>query len=513
MRVDRVTGAPGSGPSPAGRAPEPAGVVGAVAAFAVGVLSGAALPALTMLTGYTDLTPFAPVRAGVLAPVVLALAVAAGALPYRVGGWPVALAGLLLAGVTDLVAAGGMLLPANAVAAGHVSAFLVGAVGVGLALGGVLLVAGGSVRAVRVPVAVGLAAGLVGQPAYRALLRAALPVPGRVQPYQISLWLAVALVAAALLLSWRRGRPGPAGGSLRWTPVPVVAAVGLLVAAGFAVRWSVVRARLRPGPGLEEAAVTAARMLVVPLTVVAGLLLLGYALRALGVVGARWVVLAVAAGPIAVTGGGPTGVVAPAVTVLAALTGLAAVAGGVALTRYAERILPWDALGIVLTAVALPLATPAVRLELPVAAGAGVVLTALGLGLALGSGLTLVVTREPGLAWQSVPLPAPAPGPVSRPAPAPGPVSRAAPVSRADVDKGWRSATLLVGAAGWVLAAQAATPLAIRAQVAPPGLLPPLTLPLLTVAAAVLLALLFGLGLLVDRGRPAPEPVVVRRTT
>ncbi|MFI6822381.1 hypothetical protein ACIBJE_15710 [Micromonospora sp. NPDC050187] len=507
MRVDRVTGAPGSGWSPAGGPPGPAGVVGAVAAFAVGVLAGTALPALTMLTGYTDLTPFAPVRAGVLAPVVLALAVVAAALPYRVGGWPVALAGLLLAVATDLLTPGG-LLPTNAVAARQASAFLVGAVGVGLALGGVLLVAGGSARAVRVPVAVGLAAGLVGQPACSALLRAGLPVPGRVQPYQISLWLAVALVAAALLVSWRRVGPGPAGGPLRWTPVLVVTAVGLLVAAGFAVRWSVVRARLRPGQGLEEAALTAARLLVVPLTVVAGLLLLGYALRALGVVGARWVVLAVAAGPIAVTGGGLTGVVAPAVAFLAVLTGLAAVAGGVALTRYAERIMPWDALGIVLAAMALPLAAPAVRLDLPTAAGAGVVLTALGLGLALGSGLTLVATREPGLAWQPG---AAATVPPSGVVPPSGTVPPAGTVSLAEADRGWRSATLLVGVAAWALAAQAATPLAIRAQVPPPGLVPPLTLPLLIVAAAVLLALLFGLGLLVDR-RPAPEPVAVRRT-
>ncbi|MEU4566834.1 hypothetical protein [Micromonospora sp. NPDC023956] len=459
-----------------------------MAAFAVGALAGAALPALTMLTGHTDLTPFVPVRAGVLAPLVLALAVVAGGLPYRIGGWPVALVGLLLAAVADLVAAGGPP-PTTAVAAGHVPAFLVGALGVGLALGGVLLVAGGAARAVRVPVAVGLAAGLVGQPAYGVLLRAVLPVPGRVRPDQILLWSAVALVVAALLVTGRPDAPRPVGGSPRWSPVLVVAAVGLLVVAGFAVRWAVVRARLRPAPGPEEAALAAARLLVVPLTVVAGLLLLGYALHALGVVGARWVVLAVAAGPVAASGAGLTGVGTPGVAVPAALTGLAAVAGGAALTRYAERIMPWDALGIGLAAMALPLATPALRPDLPAAAGAGALLTALGLGLALGSGLTLVATREPG------------------PAPSPGAVSGA------DADRGWRSATLLVGVAAWALAAQAATPLAVRAQVAPSGPVPPLTLALLTVAAAVLLALLFGFGLLVDRRAAPGEPVGVRRTS
>ncbi|WP_091451517.1 hypothetical protein [Micromonospora inyonensis] len=357
-----------------------------------------------------------------------------------------------------------------------------------MALGGVLLAVGQAARPARAPVAVGLAVGLACQPAYAAVVRSAVAERGPIPSFPVQLWLALGVTVVAALLAYRRrgAAPRPVPSPLRWTPVIVVVLAGLLVLGGLLVRSWMVRAfRVSPdglaGPRREQAVETLANHSTVAIAVVAGLVLLWYAHRAVGLVGARWVVLGFAAAPVSLVAWALDLATSPRRVLLVAVTGLVAVSAGALLARHAARVLPWDALGVALAAVALPLAAPAVRAELPSALTVGPVLAALGLGLALGFGLTFPATRDPDEEDGS--------GAVD-----PG------------IERGWLPAALVLGFVAWTLTAQALSPVAVRAQFQNVRSEPTFTLPVLVGTAALLLALLFAFGRVVDRLRDLDTP-------
>ncbi|SCL41033.1 hypothetical protein GA0074692_6107 [Micromonospora pallida] len=448
-------------------------LVAAIAAAMVGAAFVSALPYLVLSTGLTDLVPSEPLRAGVLGPAVFALAAASALTLYRVTGWLVAAAGLLLVTVADQFTAATLLFPADAPTLGRLVAHLCAAVGLGLAVGGVLLAVGQATRRARTPLAAGLAVGLTCQPAYAAVVGVAL-FRGPLQPLPAQLWLALGFTLVAGLLAYRRRRaaPRPVPSPLRWTPVVVVLLAGLLVLGGFLVRSWVVRAfRASPdglvGPRRAQAVETFTHHSTVVIAVVATLALLLYAHRAVGLVGTRWVVLGFAAAPVSLAGWAFNLTISSRRVLLVAVVGFTAVTAGAMVARHAERILPWDALGVAVAAAALPLALPVVREELPSALLVGPLLAALGLGLALGFGLTSAATRD------------------------------AEDRSVEPTERGWLPATLVLGFVAWTLTVQALAPIAVPAQFHIRAE-PTFTLPVLVGAAALLLVLLFAFGRVVD---------------
>lgn len=455
-------------------------LVDALAAITVGVVFAVRGLPLAAQSGFADLVQGAPVRAAALASALLAVAVAASALLTRLPGWPVAAAGLLLAFLADLVpgADGSALLPTEQASTGQLLAALAGAAGTGLALGGALLAVGQVSRPARWPIAAGLAAGLVLHPVSSGLVHAALPdrYAASGQPSDVQLWIAVLATVFAALVAHRRSIDAPSAGAVRLRPGPVivVAVAALLTLLGLLLRWWVVQQfRLSPdgfaGPRRERAVEAFAHFSTVAVAMVVGLVLLGYAYRAGRAVGARWVVLCVAAGPISLFGLRLDFASSPQRAYLVTVAGVVALTAGAALARYAARLLPWDAFGVALAAVALPLASPVVRVELPSSETVQPVLTAIGLGLALGFGLAFAATGSPG---------------------------------PDDGDDACRPVGLLVlGPAGWVLSAQALAPVVVRAQFDGPYQGPSLTIPVFAGVAALVLVLFFGFGRVVDRIR------------
>jgi hypothetical protein len=455
--------------------PEP---VQAVAAFAVGVLVAARGLALLVQSGYTDLVEGTPVRTAPVAAVLLAVAVAVVALLPRLPGWPVAVGGLLLVAVADQVAGGDPV----ALVAGYPSTARVvvpavlAAVGVGVALGGVLLAVGRTPREARWLPAAGLAAGLVLQPVATLLVQDALPdrYARSVSPATAQLWVAVLLAVLAALLAYRHALDGPTPpvGRPAVRPVLVIAVAAGLTLAGLVARSWVVRTfRVSPdgfaGYRRTRAVEAFGHWSLVLLAAVVALVLLWWAYRAGGVAAARWVALCVGAGPATLSGFRLAYRAAPQSVFLVTVTGVAALTAAALLARSATRALPWDAVGLVLAAVAMPLGSSVVRAQLPSATQVQPVLTVVGLGLALGFGLSAAALA------------------VTRPA----------------VEPGLLTGLLVLGPAAFVLAALALAPVVIRSQSDGPYREPLLTVPVFVTVAAVVLVLLHAFTRAVARLR------------
>ncbi|NES31167.1 hypothetical protein GCE86_21410 [Micromonospora terminaliae] len=491
-------------------APTPSGirstVAGALAAVAVGAFFGARGLAVARQTGFADLAqgfPFGPseftvtlvaLAGGALLAVVPAGVAAFGRLP----GWPVTAAGLALDYLVGELALdhGAGLVPRQSPTTGQVLTVLASALAAGLVLGGALLALSRPTRSLRWPLAAGLAAGLVLHSAVEDLLRlgagvVGYPDGGRAWPLQVGVTLLIVVVAAVLA---HLDRPGPAARSGRPRIGPLVAAAvaALLTLGGLVIRWWVVDVfRLSRdglvGPRREQFVGSFAYFSPVAVAIVAALVLLGYAYRAGRAVAARWVVLGFAAGPLLLVGlqlafAGDRAQAYPVV-----LAGLTAVAGGAALARFRSGLLPWDAAGLLLAALAMPLAAPVVRAELPATGQVSPLLSAIGLGLAVGFGLTLTATTSDTTAPAAT---APAGG-----VPGGG-------VADGGVEESGRVAGVLaLGMAALVLSALALAPPLLSGWANGRGGEPPLTIPVLVGVAALVLVLLFGFGRAVDRIR------------
>ncbi|WBC17909.1 hypothetical protein O7600_14280 [Micromonospora sp. WMMA1998] len=493
--------------------PAAATVAGAVAAVAVGAYFGTRGLAVARQAGFADLVqgfPTGSLRLGgtlvaLGAGALLAVVLAAVAVVDRLPGWPVALTGLALDYLAGEVVLrqGAALVPQQPPTAEQVLAVLVAATGAGLALGGALSAVARSAPARRWPVAAALAAGLVVGPGVEDLFRRAagdgVASGGRGWSAQVGVSV-LAVVVAAVLSHRESGRPartataGPAGtptaepgepaepaepGRRPAGRAPIGAAVATAVAAvltlaGLVTRWWVVDVfRLSPdglvGPRRARFVESVAYFSPVAVAVVAGLVLVGYAWRIGRAVAARWVVLGFAAGPLLLLGLrlGFVGERSQAYLVL--LAGAAAVVAGATLARLRPALLPWDAVGLLLAALAVPLAAPTVQAELP---GTGTLVvslpSALGLGLALGFGLVLAASG---------------------------------PGDDADREPGRTAGILALGAAATVLSALALAPTVIRGLGLGPSAGVALTVPVLVAVSALVLVLLFGFGRAVDRIR------------
>ena len=509
-------------------------LVGVVAAAAVGLLVAARGFHLTLYAAFTDLLARGPMETGVYAAAVLAVAITVPALLPRLPGWPVAAAGLAVFLAADLTVADvtKVLLPIELGTTREVAIALAVTAGLGLALGGVLLALAQASPAAAWWVGAGLAAGLVLHPVSSELFRAVLPrraeypplAPtaqrGIVDPVDLELWLALGLVVVAAVGAYIRGSGYGPVGSARFRPgAPgAVMAVAALLLLGLALRMGTIRElRLSSDEmaGRDPAIELFAQVSAVVLAAVVALLLTAYAYRLGRARAARWVVLGAAAAPVTVVVFPDAGPSSGTRTSLVLLLGILAVAGGALAGRHAARMLPWDAIGVVVAAAAAPLTWPVVRSELPSADTVGPVLVAVGLGLAFGSGIVLVTgpaetapigaagtvngravgPRVVGPAGDSTASPAAADAPaVARVGEPTGGRTRHASVNRAGV--------LVLGPAALMLCATALAPVVLSSQVR--GLTeqdPSFTLPLFTMVGAVLLALLFGFARAVDRLR------------
>ncbi|GGS07699.1 hypothetical protein GCM10010169_60710 [Micromonospora fulviviridis] len=504
-------------------------LVGVVAAAAVGLVVAARGFPLALFAAFTDLLAHGPMGWGVYAAAVLAVAIAVPALLPRLPGWPVAAAGLAVFLAADLTEADVMmkaLLPIEVGTTREVAIALAATAGLGLALGGVLLALVQAAPAAMWWVGVGLSAGLVLHPVGSELFRAVLPrraehpsfAPaqrGIVNAIDVEVWLALGLVVVAAVVAYvRRSGYGPVA-SARFRPgAPVaVIAVAALLLLGFALRSATIR-ELRLGSdemaGQDATIESFAQVSAVVLAVVVALLLTAYAYRLGRAPAARWVVLGAAAAPVAVFEFPYDGPSSGTRTSLVLLFGILAVAGGALAARHAARMLPWDAIGLVVVAAASPLAWPEVRAELPSADTVGAVLVAVGLGLAFGAGIVLVTD----------PAGTPPIGPAATVDGRTGGDSAAGPavadtpaVALVDDPTGGRTrhgsnlaGVLVLGPAALMLCASALAPVVLRSQVG--GLMeedPSLTVPLFTTVGAVLLVLLFGFARAAGRLRLDPR--------
>ncbi|MFG2166282.1 hypothetical protein [Micromonospora chersina] len=508
-------------------------LIGLVAAAAVGLVVAARGFPLALFAALSDLLVRGPMEPGVYAAAVLAVAIAVPALLPRLPGWPVAAAGLAVFLVADLTAADAMmkgLMPIEVGTAREIAIALTAVAGLGLALGGALLALAQAPPVARWWVGAGLSAGLVLHPVGSELFRAVLP--GRaenprsapagqiVDGIDVEVWVALGLVLVAAVVAYVRRSGGAVATPARFRPgaiVAVIAAAALLL-LGLALRRRAIRElRLSSDEmaGREATIESFAQVSAVVLAVVVALLLTAYAYRLGRAPAARWVVLGAAAAPVAAfefTYGGPS---SGTRTTLVLLFGILAVAGGALAARHAARTLPWDAIGVVVTAAATPWSWPEVRAELPSGDTVGPVLIAVGLGLAFGSGIVLVTetTGTPPTGPAGT-VNGRAGGDSAAAAPAAAAPAAAAPAAADDDPTGGPTrhrfgdlvGVLVLGPAALMLCASALAPVVLTSHVA--GLIeedPSLTLPLFTTVGAVLLVLLFGFARAVDRPRPGPR--------
>ncbi|WP_262283915.1 hypothetical protein [Micromonospora sp. MA102] len=479
-------------------------LAGTVAAVAVGAFFGSRGLTLARQTGFADLTqgfPFGPsaftvtlvaLTGGTLLAVVLAGVAAFGRLP----GWPVAVVGLALDYLAGELATdhGVGLVPHQSPTVGQVLTVLAAALGAGLALGGALLAVSRPARSLRWPLVAGLAAGLVLYSAVEDLFRLLTggdypDSGGRAWPAQVGVTVLV-LVVAAVLAHLDRPASAPSGRP-RIGPLVATAVAALVTVGGLALRWWVVDVfRVSQdglvGPRRERFVESFAYFFPVAVATVAALVLLGYAYRTGRAVAARWVVLGFAAGPLLLVGPQLTFLGDRAQAYLVALAGLVAVAAGAALARFTPGLLPWDAAGVLLAALAMPLAAPVVRAELQGTGQVPALLSAVGLGLAVGFGLVLAATS-------------PAAGAPATRATRGGVPARDVPDG--DAEDGRTAGMLALGVAALVLSAVALAPPLVRGLSTDRLGNPALTVPVLAAVAALVLVLLFGFDRAVDRIR------------
>ena len=377
----------------------------AVAAGAVGSFFGLWTLPVVVLSGFA--APASSARVATMTPTVAVLTVLVVALVApltvlrspRLSGWWPAAGGLLLTFLVELtVDPGQNVLVPRPDHVGQLLVALLGAAGMGLALSGALLALGQLPGPGRPAVAAALAFGL-GFSAIGVLLPGRLlPEPGGASGLaadDVLIWFA--LLAAVLAGALARQRPvGVPTGEARPGAVTVVVGAAVLTIVGIMLRDQLLPQTPvldRPDPGAEPSA----EFVAAGMAALVALLLVGYAWRAAGVTGARWVVLGAAAGPLALLGAGYyQGVDSTAGMLLMPAVGLAASGAGAALARHAPRQVPWDALGIAVAAVMIPMLSPAARAEHSEVFLLASMLVAFGIGLALGAGLTMTVTGPAG---------------------------------------------------------------------------------------------------------------------
>ncbi|MFI2709804.1 hypothetical protein ACH495_06695 [Micromonospora sp. NPDC018662] len=476
-------------------------VAGATAAFAVGAFFSAGGLAPARQAGFADLVQGFPTGSMQLSITLLALvggalvavvpAVVAAAAD-RLPGWPVALVGLALHYLAGELAVGGVgIVPRQPPTAGQTAAVLAAALGAGLALGGALLALARLGPAHRWVVAAALAAGLVGYPGVEDLFRLASGGPydvgGRAWPAQVGVSVLVVTVAAVLAHRERPVGGGPVGRP-RVGPAVATAVAAVLTLAGLVVRWWVVDAfRLSPdglvGPRRAQFVESVAYFSPVAVAVVAGLVLLGHAYRVGRARAARWVVLGFAAGPLLFLGLRLVFTGQRSQAYLVVLAGVLAVVAGATMARLRPGLLPWDAVGLLPAALAVPLADPAIQAELPGTANLVVPLPmAVGLGLSLGFGLVLAATGPGAVASD------PGDGAVG---------SR----DVGDPEPARTAGILALGVAAALLSALALAPVLLRSMSIGRTEEVALTVPVLVGVSALVLVVLFGFGRAVDRIR------------
>jgi hypothetical protein len=266
------------------------------------------------------------------------------------------------------------------------------------ALGAVMVAAEQAGTAERIAIAAGVAFGFAAQ-RYDLWLYQLGPSPStttRMLPF----YLAVAAALAAAAIAFTRPRTtgtidAPPQALATFGPVLIAVAVAGMIQLGHYLRQAVVEEfRLSPDGLASQRRIDTvsafAEFSAIALAAVAGLILFWLGWRRGKADLARWVVLGFALGGPSLTlvigfqSGGTAGVT------WAALTALGCAAAGVALAWYADRLFPWDALGVAVTALGMIVGSVAYRVGPPTAGVAYLMITG-GFALALAAGLTRAV--------------------------------------------------------------------------------------------------------------------------
>lgn len=341
------------------------------------------------------------------APLVIAVTVALVALVPRWGvvrwligercGWPVATAGPLIAATTALLTDGGTPSAAEADVTRLMYA-LAGAV----TLGGVLLAAAEATALLRLAIGCGLAAGLVVAPLGFAFAFGTVglgplgDLPGVVL-FGLLVIAGVAATAADRLDPRIDLAQLPRLG-LRRAVAPVLVALGVTLVP--AVAWRLrdtVSAKLRGG-ALSEKRVALAGALdtVLPyaVTSVVLILLLWYGYRRAGAPLARLVLTAAGLGLLLPVGLQVDLLAQTTTGAVVVFVGAVAALAGVLLARNAPRLLPWDAVGLLLGAGGVILLGRTLRTEVHSPGALQAMLLVAGAALALGAALTPLLRPE-----------------------------------------------------------------------------------------------------------------------
>jgi hypothetical protein len=455
-------------------------VLGGLAAFLVGpflggmVLGGRLGPLGPVLVLYTfRRQAFEPVT---LIPAVVSvcavLVCLVGMRWGRAAGWVVSAVGsLLLAGILQTLHSAG------AVREHPTPTFFLLGVAFGLSLGGVLValasdgVGGAAVgRAARMAIAGGLAAGILVAPAMITLVSriAGSGSDQLIDPTELLAIVAAASAGAAAVVARAGAGPvetGDRGVRRLWMLAAVVIVVGALARISDAIRAAIANSVLPASGGASsrrvEAVQTFNRWSFILIAVGVGVVLAGYAYARGRAEPARWVCTGFGLSIPAVIGLRMDFGFRPGTATAILLVAVVSVAFGVLLTRYADQIAPWDALGVIIAAIALLLLPSSVQTQIGSSTPAQLLLAG-GMGLALGSGLTRLAALTP----------------------------------TAEV-AGFGA----LGFTALLLAGQALAPIALQSQSGPAYGKLPLTGPVIMGITAVALVLLFGMGRMVDRIR------------
>ncbi|MEV1289073.1 hypothetical protein [Micromonospora sp. NPDC049679] len=474
-------------------------VIDGVAAVAVGIAFTSAGWPLIAWSGLMEMLPGGlPQRYAAFAPAVLAVAVALVGTLARLGGWLVAAIGLAVTVVATQLPIPGILgslafddsLACASAFDGSLacaSAGMLLAAGVGFALGGAVLVAAHATAPARLGIAGGLAAGMLLGPFTTELVTAVLgPDPAAViSPTTLPLGTATVVVATAAVLTRGRERAqSPAIVRTGLGPVLVVALLAILPVIGGVLRRVIIR-EVGPGPdGLEglprrEAVELLSRYSMIAIAVVVAVVLTLYAYHRGRAPAARWVVLGFTVGGVTI--GWLPVVVAyrPIDAVLAGVVAVLAAIVGTGLARYADRLLPWDVLGVCVAVGGMMLKTEVMGQEYDWTVTAHALLVALGLPLALSFGFARALLHADAAQPETPP---------------PGTADRAG--------------TLTLGVAALVLAAQTLAPMALDAWASHSDGAPRVTIPVVAATGAAALLMFFGWAMRrsVPRPTPAPEP-------
>jgi hypothetical protein len=340
-----------------------------------------------------------------LAPALAAIALATVAMAPRLAavrwvaggrhiGWPVAVAGSLIATTTAIAGSPQPSSAENTVI--QLALALAGA----LAAGGSLLACAETIGALRVITAGGLVAGvLVGPLAFTSGLHLAGwgSAPAAVL---ILLPAVIALVLTAAAARVERDAPLAAPGRGETGPAVVVGLLAVVLLIGVEIRRQITSALAgRPGTVSERRTVLAENFAQHYAPLAAGLAtmlaLAGYAHRRGGLAHSRWVLIGAGLAFVAPAG---LEIAAPADGLLGPVVvaaGLAACVVGMLAAWYGVRRLPWDAFGLATAGIGLLLLDRNLRHEFHSPAVMQSLLITCGVGLALGYGLTRLVSADP----------------------------------------------------------------------------------------------------------------------